>query len=61
MTGQARQAAYGPAKFVASGLTEHLAVSWGAGGTRSNAVAPVNGATPPPGTGGAGFTDERGS
>ncbi|MFD5148407.1 SDR family oxidoreductase [Streptomyces sp. NPDC058401] len=33
-------AAYGPAKFVAPGLTEHLAVEWAARGIRVNAVAP---------------------
>ncbi|MFE4638720.1 SDR family NAD(P)-dependent oxidoreductase [Streptomyces sp. NPDC056773] len=31
---------YGPAKFVASGLTKHLAVEWAAHGIRVNAVAP---------------------
>ncbi|WP_037602036.1 SDR family NAD(P)-dependent oxidoreductase [Streptacidiphilus rugosus] len=40
MAGQARQAAYGPAKFVATGLTKHLAVEWAARGVRVNAVAP---------------------
>ncbi|GAA1990381.1 SDR family NAD(P)-dependent oxidoreductase [Kitasatospora viridis] len=40
LAGQARQAAYGPAKFVASGLTVHLAVEWAAQGIRVNAVAP---------------------
>ncbi|MEV8537017.1 SDR family NAD(P)-dependent oxidoreductase [Streptomyces sp. NPDC051211] len=40
LAGQARQAAYGPAKFVASGLTKHLAVEWAAHGIRVNAVAP---------------------
>lgn len=40
VAGQARQAAYGPAKFVASGLTKHLAVEWAAHGIRVNAVAP---------------------
>ncbi|WP_406860243.1 SDR family oxidoreductase [Streptomyces sp. HUAS MG47] len=40
MAGQARQAVYGPAKFVASGLTKHLAVEWAARGIRVNAVAP---------------------
>ncbi|MFJ3924109.1 SDR family NAD(P)-dependent oxidoreductase [Streptomyces sp. NPDC090022] len=40
MAGQARQAAYGPAKFVATGLTKHLAVEWAARGIRVNAVAP---------------------
>jgi NAD(P)-dependent dehydrogenase (short-subunit alcohol dehydrogenase family) len=28
MAGQARQSTYGPAKFVASGLTKHLAIEW---------------------------------
>ena len=28
VAGQARQSTYGPAKFVASGLTKHLAVEW---------------------------------
>lgn len=40
MAGQARQAAYGPAKFVASGLTKHLAIEWASKGIRVNAVAP---------------------
>jgi NAD(P)-dependent dehydrogenase (short-subunit alcohol dehydrogenase family) len=40
VAGQARQAAYGPAKFVASGLAKHLAVEWAAEGIRVNAVAP---------------------
>jgi NAD(P)-dependent dehydrogenase (short-subunit alcohol dehydrogenase family) len=40
LAGQARQAAYGPAKFVASGLTMHLAVEWAPRGIRVNAVAP---------------------
>ncbi|MFE0463183.1 SDR family NAD(P)-dependent oxidoreductase [Kitasatospora sp. NPDC058965] len=38
--GQKGQAVYGPAKFVASGLTKHLAVEWAAHGIRVNAVAP---------------------
>jgi NAD(P)-dependent dehydrogenase (short-subunit alcohol dehydrogenase family) len=38
--GQKRQAAYGPAKFVASGLTKHLAIEWANRGIRVNAVAP---------------------
>ncbi|MEV4555701.1 SDR family NAD(P)-dependent oxidoreductase [Kitasatospora sp. NPDC049285] len=38
--GQQGQAVYGPAKFVASGLTKHLAVEWAARGIRVNAVAP---------------------
>ncbi|MEU9864159.1 SDR family NAD(P)-dependent oxidoreductase [Streptomyces sp. NPDC047971] len=40
VAGQARQAVYGPAKFVASGLTKHLAVEWADRGIRVNAVAP---------------------
>jgi NAD(P)-dependent dehydrogenase (short-subunit alcohol dehydrogenase family) len=40
MAGQSRQATYGPAKFVASGLTKHLAVEWAGHGIRVNAVAP---------------------
>lgn len=40
MAGQPGQATYGPAKFVASGLTKHLAVEWAASGIRVNAVAP---------------------
>ncbi len=40
MAGQKRQAAYGPAKFVATGLTKHLAVEWADQGIRVNAVAP---------------------
>lgn len=38
--GQKRQASYGPAKFVASGLTKHLAIEWAERGIRVNAVAP---------------------
>ncbi|MBW4024473.1 MAG: SDR family oxidoreductase [Proteobacteria bacterium] len=38
--GQKRQAVYGPAKFVASGITKHLAVELAAQGVRVNAVAP---------------------
>jgi NAD(P)-dependent dehydrogenase (short-subunit alcohol dehydrogenase family) len=34
MAGQARQSAYGPAKFVATGLTKHLAVEWARRGIR---------------------------
>ena len=40
MAGQRGQAAYGPAKFVATGLTRHLAVEWAQHGIRVNAVAP---------------------
>ena len=40
IAGQAGQAAYGPAKFVATGLTRHLAVEWASRGIRVNAVAP---------------------
>jgi NAD(P)-dependent dehydrogenase (short-subunit alcohol dehydrogenase family) len=40
MAGQGGQAAYGPAKFVATGLTRHLAVEWAQHGIRVNAVAP---------------------
>jgi NAD(P)-dependent dehydrogenase (short-subunit alcohol dehydrogenase family) len=40
VAGQKRQAAYGPAKFVATGLAKHLAVEWAAAGVRVNAVAP---------------------
>jgi NAD(P)-dependent dehydrogenase (short-subunit alcohol dehydrogenase family) len=40
LAGQKRQAAYGPAKFVATGLTKHLAVEWADQGVRVNAVAP---------------------
>jgi NAD(P)-dependent dehydrogenase (short-subunit alcohol dehydrogenase family) len=40
VAGQRRQAAYGPAKFVATGLTKHLAVEWADRGIRVNAVAP---------------------
>src|ERR671910_1953545 len=40
LAGQAQQAAYGPAKFVATGLTKHLAVEWAKRGIRVNAVAP---------------------
>ena len=40
LAGQAQQAAYGPAKFVATGLTKHLAVEWAERGIRVNAVAP---------------------
>lgn len=44
--GQPGQAIYGPAKFVASGLTKHLAIDLAAKGVRVNAVAPGTIATP---------------
>ena len=34
VAGQSRQSTYGPAKFVASGLTKHLAVEWASQGIR---------------------------
>jgi NAD(P)-dependent dehydrogenase (short-subunit alcohol dehydrogenase family) len=40
MAGQKGQATYGPAKFVATGLTRHLAVELAEHGIRVNAVAP---------------------
>jgi NAD(P)-dependent dehydrogenase (short-subunit alcohol dehydrogenase family) len=40
LRGQVGQAAYGPAKYVATGLTHHLAIEWAARGIRVNAVAP---------------------
>jgi NAD(P)-dependent dehydrogenase (short-subunit alcohol dehydrogenase family) len=40
LAGQAQQSTYGPAKFVASGITKHLAVEWAVSGIRVNAVAP---------------------
>jgi NAD(P)-dependent dehydrogenase (short-subunit alcohol dehydrogenase family) len=40
VAGQRSQSTYGPAKFVASGLTKHLAVEWADRGIRVNAVAP---------------------
>ena len=40
VAGQARQSTYGPAKFVASGLTKHLAVEWASHNIRVNAVEP---------------------
>jgi NAD(P)-dependent dehydrogenase (short-subunit alcohol dehydrogenase family) len=40
LAGQKRQAAYGPAKFLATGRTKHLAVEWADQGIRVNAVAP---------------------
>jgi len=40
VAGQKGQSTYGPAKFVASGLTKHLAVEWADRNIRVNAVAP---------------------
>ncbi|MFS8102013.1 SDR family oxidoreductase [Lentzea alba] len=40
VAGQPKQAIYGPAKFVASGLAKHLAVEWAHANIRVNAVAP---------------------
>jgi NAD(P)-dependent dehydrogenase (short-subunit alcohol dehydrogenase family) len=40
LAGQSGQVTYGPAKFVATGLTKHLAVEWAQHGIRVNAVAP---------------------
>jgi NAD(P)-dependent dehydrogenase (short-subunit alcohol dehydrogenase family) len=40
VAGQARQSTYGPAKFVATGITKHLAIEWADKGIRVNAVAP---------------------
>jgi NAD(P)-dependent dehydrogenase (short-subunit alcohol dehydrogenase family) len=40
VAGQKSQSTYGPAKFVASGLTKHLAVELADRGIRVNAVAP---------------------
>jgi NAD(P)-dependent dehydrogenase (short-subunit alcohol dehydrogenase family) len=40
LAGQKEQSTYGPAKFVASGITNHLAVEWADRGIRVNAVAP---------------------
>ncbi|MDP8952485.1 MAG: SDR family oxidoreductase, partial [Actinomycetota bacterium] len=37
LAGQADQSTYGPAKFVASGITKHLAVEWAARNIRVNA------------------------
>jgi NAD(P)-dependent dehydrogenase (short-subunit alcohol dehydrogenase family) len=40
MEGQKRQSTYGPAKFVATGITKHLAIEWADSNIRVNAVAP---------------------
>jgi len=40
LAGQSRQSTYGPAKFVATGITKRLAVEWAKRGIRVNAVAP---------------------
>ena len=40
LAGQKRQSTYGPAKYVATGITKHLAVEWADKGIRINAVAP---------------------
>jgi NAD(P)-dependent dehydrogenase (short-subunit alcohol dehydrogenase family) len=40
MEGQKRQSTYGPAKFVATGISKHLAIEWADRGIRVNAVAP---------------------
>jgi NAD(P)-dependent dehydrogenase (short-subunit alcohol dehydrogenase family) len=40
LAGQSNQAVYGPAKFLASGLTKHLAVELAPRNIRVNAVAP---------------------
>ncbi|CAN5442388.1 SDR family oxidoreductase [soil metagenome] len=40
LAGQKRQAAYGPAKFVATGLTLHLAVEWAVTGDQSQCRRP---------------------
>jgi NAD(P)-dependent dehydrogenase (short-subunit alcohol dehydrogenase family) len=40
IAGQNRQATYGPAKFLATGITKHLAIEWAYRGIRVNAVAP---------------------
>jgi len=44
--GQPGQAVYGPSKFIASGLTKHLAIDLISKGVRVNAVAPGTIATP---------------
>jgi len=40
IAGQKSQSTYGPAKFVATGLTKHLAIEWADRNIRGNAVAP---------------------
>lgn len=40
LAGQKRQSTYGPAKYVASGITSHLAIEWADRNIRVNAVAP---------------------
>ncbi len=40
LAGQKRQSTYGPAKYVASGITSHLAIEWADREIRVNAVAP---------------------
>ena len=40
LAGQKRQSTYGPAKWVATGITKHLGVEWADRGIRVNAVAP---------------------
>jgi NAD(P)-dependent dehydrogenase (short-subunit alcohol dehydrogenase family) len=40
IAGQKSQSTYGPAKFVATGLTKHLAIEWADRNIRVNAVAP---------------------
>jgi NAD(P)-dependent dehydrogenase (short-subunit alcohol dehydrogenase family) len=44
--GQPGQAVYGPSKFIASGLTKHLAIDLATKGVRVNAVAPGTISTP---------------
>ncbi len=44
--GQPGQAVYGPSKFIASGLTKHLAIDLAKQGVRVNAVAPGTISTP---------------
>lgn len=40
LAGQKRQSTYGPAKYVATGITKHLAIEWADRNIRVNAVAP---------------------